>query len=106
MSHVSIYAKARLQAGGPLYHTETIVSKSGSTGFNPIAGLGLSYHVYKNWSVTAEAYYSRRKINYTSQVQYQWYVDHKSVPDGNGGFVDFDIQTTFTGTTNGQFDMK
>lgn len=102
-SHLNVYAKTGVQLGGPLYHSSTIVSKSGSPGFNPIVGVGLSYKMYKKWSIAAEAFYSRRKINYSSEVEGQNYIDHSTL-NINDQVITFDISTTFTGTTKGIFD--
>lgn len=103
-THWNVYAKAGIQAGGPLYKSSTIVSKSGSPGFNPIIGTGVSYKLFNKWSLTAEAFYSRRKISYTSEVKEQNYIDHNTIIINNQP-VTFDVSTTFTGTTKGEFDM-
>jgi len=102
-SRWNVYAKTGVQVGGPLYKSSSIVSKSGSPGFNPIAGLGFSYTIYKKWSISAEAFYSRRKINYTSEVKDQNYIDHNTININNKP-ITFDVSTTFTGTTKGVFD--
>ncbi|HSY60997.1 MAG TPA: outer membrane beta-barrel protein [Cytophaga sp.] len=103
-THWDVYAKAGIQFGGPLYHSSSIVSKSGSPGFNPIIGIGVTYKLSKKWTLAAEVFYSRRKINYTSEVKNQNYIDHNTIIVNNQP-VTFDISTTFTGTTKGTFDM-
>lgn len=103
-THWNVYAKAGIQAGGPLYKSSTIVSKSGSPGFNPIIGIGSSYKLSKRWSISAEAFYSRRKVSYTSEVKDQNYIDHNTVIINNQP-ITFDVSTKFTGTTKGEFDL-
>lgn len=102
-SHWNIYAKTGIQVGGPLYKSPSIVSKSGSPGFNPILGAGFSYAITKKLSIAAEAFYSRRKINYSSEVKDQNYIDHNTLIINNQS-ITFDVSTTFTGTTKGTFD--
>ncbi|ABG60746.1 outer membrane beta-barrel protein [Cytophaga hutchinsonii] len=103
-AHWNVYAKTGIQVGGPLYHSSTIVSKSGSPGFNPIIGTGISYKLSKKWSLAAEAFYSRRKVTYTSEVKDQNYIDRNTIIINNNP-VTFEVSTTFTGTTKGEFDI-
>lgn len=90
-----LYSKLGIQAGGPLYHSETIVSKKGSPGFNSLAGIGATYKLYKGLAISFEVFYSRRKINYSSDVVNQFYNDTES-----------NTQTVFTGKTKGSFNMN
>ncbi|MBO9698845.1 MAG: PorT family protein [Sporocytophaga sp.] len=101
----NIYAKAGIQAGGPIYHSETIVSKSGAPGFNPLGGLGVSYNLSKELSVSLEAFYSRRKVTYQSTVKDQWYRDNVTVFINNQPYV-YEVETIFTGKSKGEFDIQ
>lgn len=101
----NIYAKAGIQAGGPIYHSETIISKSGAPGFNPLVGLGVSYNLLTELSISLEAFYSRRKVTYRSTVQDQWYRDKVSISINNQPY-EYEVETIFNGETKGKFDIQ
>jgi len=101
----NIYTKIGIQAGGPIYHSETIVSKSGAPGFNPLVGLGVSYNLLEELSVSLEAFYSRRKVTYKSTVKDQWYRDNVTIFINNQPYI-YEVETIFTGETKGKFDIQ
>jgi hypothetical protein len=104
----NVYGKLGIQVGGPLYKSASIVEKKGSTGFNPILGVGFTYVLFKkknSLSFSLEAFYSRRKINYNSTVVDQYYVDQQTIYISGNPYV-FDVETTFSGNSKGTFDMK
>jgi opacity protein-like surface antigen len=98
-----LYAGAN--TGAPIPKTVVEGSK-GDLGTNFRGGLMAKYNFTNRFGVIGECGYARKTASFSSPVKDQYIEQTFVVGDGAGGFITGVIQTTFSGDTQGSFDLN